>query len=142
MARVRTDAAERKKQRDEMVEQVSAEVGRGVTVREAAAYRRGSRDRVTITTLSADVEVNQDAIESLGVILASIKDFRIQPGGYATLQLVTDGRSYADVLAAAALASQSHNLIVDLCLVPKPTLDDDEDDDAEAAYSTAVRVGG
>lgn len=137
MPRIQTPAAERKQQRDAMVEQVEAETGQAVTVREAAAYRREQRGRVTIANLSAEVEVDLTALESLGTILAAVKDFRIQPGGYATLQLVTDGRSYADVLSQAALRSQSHNLIIDLCLVPKPDVDDD-DDDAESAYTSRV----
>lgn len=137
MPRIETPAAERKKQRDDMVEQVQAETGQQMTVREAAAYRREQKGRAVITTLTAEVEVEFAELEHIGTILAAVRDFRIQAGGYATLQLVTDGRSFANVLSAAALLSQSHNLIVDLSLTPKPQ-DDDDDDDAEEAFSGRV----
>lgn len=139
MPRVETGAAERKAQRDAAQEQVAAELGRPVTVREAAAFRRENKGRVVISTLTADIEVDLGELDHVGTILASVRDFRIQPGGYATLQLVTDGRSFSHVLTAAALLSQSHNLVVDLCLTPKPQLEDDEDD-AEEVFTG--RVGG
>lgn len=141
MARVETKAAERKAQRDATVEQVAAETGQVMTVRDATAYRRNERTIVTLNTLTSQVEVDLSTLDHIGSILAAIKDFRIQSGGYATLQLVTDGRSYSDILTAAALLSQSHNLIIDLHLTPKPQMDDD--DDAESAYTSgAIRVGG
>lgn len=136
MARIQTAAAERTQQNHDLQDQVAAELGRTVTIAEAAAHRRRIRKGDKLVLLASDVTIDLDELSHVGTLLASIKDFRIQPGGYATLSLVTDGRSYADILTQAALVSQSHNLIIDLHLIPKD--EDEEDDDDAETFSTRV----
>lgn len=144
MARVQTAAAERATQRERVTDEESERAGRRLTLKEAIESRRKHGKHLLIKSLTSEVELLTDDLTNLGAFVAFIKEFRILPGGYATLNLATNGRDFGVLLQEAALVSQSHNLIVDVYLTPKPQIEDDEDDTDEWGDSPAgkpIRVG-
>ena len=147
MARVRTGTAERTAQKRATQDQVAAELGRPVTQAEAVLHRRKWRTADAVEPITVELALNLEELTPLGQLLGQIKDFRIHPGGYASLNLATNGREFGILLQEAALKSGSHLLVCDLYLTPRPKWEDDNEDgddgdegDAEAAYTS--RVGG
>lgn len=144
MARTRTDAAERTRQNQRLVEQVSAELGRRVTVREAQAHRRAQRDGTVDTPRRGsprgggeshlipdrELDLTDEQVEYIGKLIAKVEDFKIMRGVTASLSLTTS-IDFRHLLVDAATVSRSELLVCVLYKIPRNLgLDDDEDDDA------------
>ena len=124
MARTRTDAPERARQRRSVADQVSAEVGKPVGVDKARDIRRAQKAKpipegVPYRVVDRVVEYDEAECRPVGEILARVVDFKIINAGFAQLSLHTSASEFAHTLADAAVISKAHPLLVKLYeLVP------------------------
>lgn len=132
MPRVRTDAAERTRQNHHLVEQVSAELGRTVTVREAQAYRRTQKDGKPFPgrIVQREVDLSEDKVRYIGQLLAQVEDFKIIRGVQAGLTLTTSP-DFRHLLLDASVISRSGMLCAILFEIPRDLGLDDPDDNDE-----------
>ena len=119
VARTRTDAGERTWQNRALVDQVSAELGKPVGVRQAAAHRRAQKatsvpDGVPYRVADRVVDFEASDCRRLGQLVARVVDFKVVRGGLALLSLQTSAADFRHVLVDASLVSQGHPLLVTL----------------------------
>lgn len=116
MARTRTDAAERAKQRRDVAEQVSAELGEKVGVDKARDYRRAQKATpIGEGYVIRDREVEFDPADCtrVGQVLGRVIDYKIIRGGFVQLAIQTSNE-FVHTLADASLVSQGHLLLITL----------------------------
>lgn len=127
MARVRTDAVERKKQRDAMVSEVAGELGVDhMTVSAAQTYRAKTRSVIDIT--QRELTLDDVDLQPIGVVLARVGDYKIIGGINAQLALTTNAHEFGDIVHDAARVSHAELLVCALFRIPRrvPGADDDE----------------
>lgn len=148
--RLRTDAAERTAQNHRLVEAVSEELGRPVTVREAQAHRRAQRAGLPSGDIAdlpkrsnapkagggvahliedSPVDLDDEEVEFIGLLKAKVEDFRMLRGTTAVLNLTTS-REFRHLLVDAATVSRADLLVVVMYRIPRDLgLEDDERED-------------
>lgn len=145
--RRQTPAAERTEQNRRLVAQVSAEIGRKVTVREAEAYRRAQRQGLDGAVVTGEqrgnprggkdsnaayliedtpVDLTDEQVVYIGTLKARVEDFRILRGHVSALTLTTS-TEFRHLLVDAATISRSDLLVAVLYRMPRDLgLDDEE----------------
>lgn len=127
MPRQRTDAEERTRQNQRLVEDVERETGVPMSIVRAQEHRRAQRDGSTIQPREVDFE---DAdLRPIGVVLARVDKYTVNKGATASLALVTNAREFGSILHEAGLISTSDLLAVALYEIPRDVGDLDDDDD-------------
>lgn len=126
MPRTQTGADERRRQTHRLVEEVAIETGEIMTIAKAAAHRREQKRTSLIP--ARDIDFGDDEVQPVGVILASVDEYKVLKGGAASLRLITDSREFGDVLHDAARISVSDVLVAAIYHIPRNYNLDDGDD--------------
>lgn len=127
MPRQQTAAEERTRQNHRLQDDVSRELGVPVSLARARAHRRAQRDGSTIVAREVDFEDTE--LVPIGVVLARVDNYKVTKGATATLSLVTNAREFGAILHEAGLVSVSDQLAIALYSIPRPVLDEDDDDE-------------
>lgn len=130
MARSRTNAVERRQQRDTTVSAVSAEVGRPVSVREAANHRREQKTSLpevrSFLTPIGEVDLTGAELKEVGFILGRPIDMKLMRGGFTQISLQT-AAEFAHVLVDVQRISVGHPVLITFSeIIPAESLDDDD----------------
>lgn len=128
MPRTQTPAAERTRQNHRLVERISAELGRPVTVDEAIGYQRAKKlgARFPGHLVSRDIDFSDQQIRYLGQLITQVEDFKLVRGVVASLSLTTVPE-YRHLLLDAAAISRHSVLMAVLYEIPRDLgLDDEE----------------
>lgn len=131
MARTRTDAAERRLQRGTTVAAVSQELGRQVTIEEAAAHRRLQKLQPLITgqyylTPTGEVDVDGAKVNEIGNILGRPVDMKMMRGGYTQVTFQT-APEFAHVLVDVQRIAVGHPVLITFSeIIPVESLDNDD----------------
>lgn len=128
MPRQQTSAVERTEQNNQLTEQVAAELGKdSVTVRYAQQHRR--QEKAIISRIKPrELDLGDAKVVPIGVVLASVQDYKILRGTTAALSLVTNAREFGDVIHDAARISPSGLLVAALFEIPRDLGLEDEDE--------------
>lgn len=106
MARTRTDAAERTEQNRRLVEQVSAELGRPVSRREAEQHRRESKHLVP----DREFDVDPERLQRIGQVLGKPRQYK-ELSGYAEITVQTS-TEYGHLLLDASRLGEGKKLLI------------------------------
>lgn len=75
------------------------------------------------------IEIDTEAMEHIGVLLAGVQDFKVLRGSVAVLSLATSVE-FAHLLTDASIVGRGeHALVIDLWRVKRSYIFDDEDDE-------------
>lgn len=127
MARARTDAAERTQQNRRTQEQVAAEVGHPVGVREAIRHRQAKKQEPLehgFVIRDREVEFDPGDCTRIGQILGRVLDLKVVRGNYVSLSIQASP-DFLHTVVDASQVGQGHLLLVTLDELFRPDTEED-----------------
>lgn len=127
MPRTQTAADERTEQNRRLQRESAAAVGADYLTLEAAKKVR--RDRTSVVGIvQREILLDDEELQPIGVVLAKVMDYKVTASNHASLSLITNAVEFGDTIHDAARISNSEQLVVCLFRIPRPDIEDDDDE--------------